>query len=101
MRPTVGLPEILRQNGYATAAFGKWHKMIGPSASDAGALLDDQARGADRPAGADPRRAPDREDEAINLVLQDKVDAMIADFPICVLSVQRFPDRGLYALLTH
>jgi len=22
---TVGLPEILRQNGYATAAFGKWH----------------------------------------------------------------------------
>jgi polar amino acid transport system substrate-binding protein len=39
-------------------------------------------------------------DEAINLVLADKVDAMIADFPICLLSVQRYPDRGLYALLT-
>jgi polar amino acid transport system substrate-binding protein len=39
-------------------------------------------------------------DEAISLVLEDKVDAMIADFPICILSVQRYPDRGLYALLT-
>jgi len=39
-------------------------------------------------------------DEAIRLVLEDKVDAMIADFPICILSVQRYPDRGLYALLT-
>ena len=39
-------------------------------------------------------------DEAIKLVLEDKVDAMIADFPICILSVQRYPDRGLYALLT-
>jgi polar amino acid transport system substrate-binding protein len=39
-------------------------------------------------------------DEAVNLVLQDKVDAMIADFPICILSVHRYPDRGLYALAT-
>lgn len=39
-------------------------------------------------------------DEAIALVLQDKVDAMIADFPVCVLTVQRYPDRGLYALAT-
>ena len=39
-------------------------------------------------------------DEAVKLVLEDKVDAMIADFPICVVSVQRYPDRGLYALLT-
>lgn len=39
-------------------------------------------------------------DEAIALVLQDKVDAMIADFPACVFTVQRYPDRGLYALVT-
>ena len=39
-------------------------------------------------------------DAAINLVLQDNVDAMIADFPVCVFSVFRYPDRGLYALVT-
>jgi polar amino acid transport system substrate-binding protein len=39
-------------------------------------------------------------DEAVKLVLDDKVEAMIADFPICIVSVQRYPDRGLYALLT-
>src|SRR5262245_32402592 len=39
-------------------------------------------------------------DEAISLVLQDKVDAMIADFPVCIFTVQRYPDRGLYALVT-
>jgi polar amino acid transport system substrate-binding protein len=38
-------------------------------------------------------------DEGIDLVLQDKVDAMIADFPVCVFSVFRYPDRGLYALV--
>jgi polar amino acid transport system substrate-binding protein len=43
-------------------------------------------------------------DEAINLVLQDKVVAMIADYPACVFAVLRHPDRQLYALptlLTH
>lgn len=39
-------------------------------------------------------------DEAINLVLQDKVEAMIADFPACIFAVYRYPDKGLYALLT-
>ena len=39
-------------------------------------------------------------DEAINLVLHDKVDAMIADYPVCIFSVYRYPDRGLYALVT-
>lgn len=39
-------------------------------------------------------------DEAIALVLQDKVDAMIADFPVCIFSVYRYPDRGLFALVT-
>jgi polar amino acid transport system substrate-binding protein len=36
-------------------------------------------------------------DEGISLVLQDKADAMIADFPVCVFSVFRYPDRGLFA----
>jgi len=39
-------------------------------------------------------------DEAIGLVLQDKVDAMIADYPVCIFSVRRYPDRGLFALVT-
>jgi polar amino acid transport system substrate-binding protein len=39
-------------------------------------------------------------DEGVNLVLQDQVDAMVADFPVCVFSVFRYPDRGLYALVT-
>ena len=39
-------------------------------------------------------------DEAIALLLQDKIDAMIADYPVCVFSVYRYPDRGLFALLT-
>jgi polar amino acid transport system substrate-binding protein len=39
-------------------------------------------------------------DEAINLVLQDKVDAMIADFPVCIFSVFRYPDHNLFALVT-
>jgi len=43
-------------------------------------------------------------DEGITLVLEDKVDAMIADLPACIFAVRRHPDRGLYALstpLTH
>ena len=39
-------------------------------------------------------------DEAINLVIQDKVEAMIADFPACIFAVYRYPDKNLYALLT-
>lgn len=39
-------------------------------------------------------------DEAINLVLQGKVDVMIADLPACTFTVNRYPDRGLYALAT-
>jgi len=33
---TAGLPEILRQNGYATAAFGKWHNTPDNEISPAG-----------------------------------------------------------------
>ncbi len=39
-------------------------------------------------------------DEAVNLVLQDKADAMVADYPICVISVFRFPDKGLLTVIT-
>ena len=39
-------------------------------------------------------------DEAINLVREGKVGAMVADFPICALSVMRFPDDG-FATLTQ
>ncbi len=37
-------------------------------------------------------------DTAVQLVLDDQVDAMVADMPICVLSVIRYPDRGLATL---
>ena len=39
-------------------------------------------------------------DEAVNLVIEEKVDAMIADYPICMLSVFRYPDKGLLSLFT-
>jgi arylsulfatase A-like enzyme len=35
---TAGLPETLRQNGYATAAFGKWHNTPDNEISPAGPL---------------------------------------------------------------
>jgi polar amino acid transport system substrate-binding protein len=42
------------------------------------------------------RMIPARDyDEAIRLVLEDKADAMIADFLTCVLAVLRHPNRGL------
>ena len=39
-------------------------------------------------------------DEAVNLVLNDKVHAMIADYPICVVSVLRHKDAGLVSVVT-
>ncbi|MGD8261510.1 MAG: transporter substrate-binding domain-containing protein [Desulfobacterales bacterium] len=39
-------------------------------------------------------------DEAVNMVLQDKVHAMIADYPICVVSVFRYPEAGLLSVIT-
>ncbi len=38
--------------------------------------------------------------DAINMVLQDKVDALIADYPICVTSVLFYPGQGLLAVVT-
>jgi polar amino acid transport system substrate-binding protein len=34
----------------------------------------------------------------VTLVLKDKVHAMVADFPICILSILRHPDAGLVTL---
>lgn len=36
----------------------------------------------------------------VKKVLDDEVDALVADYPICLLSVLRHPDRGLASLLT-
>ena len=39
-------------------------------------------------------------DTALAMVLDDRVDAMIADYPFCMLSVLRRPDSGLASLAT-
>ncbi len=39
-------------------------------------------------------------DEAINMVIDGKVDAMVADHPICILSVLRNPSKGLITLVS-
>jgi len=39
-------------------------------------------------------------DSAVQMVLDDQVDAMIADFPICQLSVLRHPEAELSTLMT-
>lgn len=38
--------------------------------------------------------------EAVNMVIADKADAMIADQPICVVSVSRYAEEDLFAILT-
>jgi polar amino acid transport system substrate-binding protein len=38
--------------------------------------------------------------EAVDMVLNDKVEAMIADYPICVVSVFRYPEAGLLSVIT-
>jgi polar amino acid transport system substrate-binding protein len=39
-------------------------------------------------------------DQAVKMVLEDKVHAMVADYPICVVSVFRHPDQGLLSVVT-
>ena len=39
-------------------------------------------------------------DDAVDMVLKGKVDAMIADYPICVLTILRNPDQGLISVIT-
>ena len=38
-------------------------------------------------------------DEAVNMVIQNKVDALVADYSICVVSVLRYPDQGLLSIV--
>ena len=40
-------------------------------------------------------------DEAVDMVLQDKAHAMIADYPICIVSVFRYPEAGLLSVVTQ
>lgn len=39
-------------------------------------------------------------DEAVDFLFQDKVDGLIADHPICIVSVLRYPEKNLFALVT-
>ncbi|MDJ0830548.1 MAG: transporter substrate-binding domain-containing protein [Desulfobacterales bacterium] len=39
-------------------------------------------------------------DEAVDLVLNGEVEAMVADYPICIVSLFRYPDQGLLSLIT-
>ncbi len=39
-------------------------------------------------------------DTGVRMVIDDEVDALVADFPICHLSVNRYPDAELFALET-
>ena len=40
----------------------------------------------------------DNYDEAVDLILKGKVDALVADYPICVVSVYRYPNQQLTTL---
>jgi polar amino acid transport system substrate-binding protein len=40
----------------------------------------------------------DHYEEAVQMVLRDQVDALIADYPICLVTVLRFPQEKLFAL---
>jgi len=40
-------------------------------------------------------------DEAVDMVLRDQADAMVADYPICVVSVFRYPEAGLLSVVTQ
>jgi polar amino acid transport system substrate-binding protein len=39
-------------------------------------------------------------DEAVKMVIDGEVHAMIADYPICVVSVFRYPEAGLLSVVT-
>jgi polar amino acid transport system substrate-binding protein len=38
--------------------------------------------------------------QAVELVIQDKVDALMADYPICVFYTLRYRDKGLVSIIT-
>lgn len=37
-------------------------------------------------------------DQAVTMVLENKVHALVADYPICMASILRYPDKGLVSL---
>jgi polar amino acid transport system substrate-binding protein len=39
-------------------------------------------------------------DEAVAMVIDDQADALVADYPICVISLLRYPDAGLASVIT-
>ena len=39
-------------------------------------------------------------EDAVDMVLSNKVDALVADYHVCVLSLLRHPDEGLVSLIT-
>lgn len=39
--------------------------------------------------------------EAVQMVIEGKVDAMLADYPICVVSVFQYPEAGLISLISR
>ena len=39
-------------------------------------------------------------DEAVAMVIEDKADALVADYAICAVSVMRYPDEGLISIFT-
>jgi polar amino acid transport system substrate-binding protein len=39
-------------------------------------------------------------DDAVNMVLQDKADALLADWAICKVATLRYPNKGLISLIT-
>ena len=39
-------------------------------------------------------------DQAVKLVLENKVDALVADYPICVVSLLKYPNAGLLSIFT-
>jgi len=39
-------------------------------------------------------------DEAVDMVIRDEVHALVADYPICVISVVRYPEEGLMSIIT-
>jgi polar amino acid transport system substrate-binding protein len=39
-------------------------------------------------------------EEAVQMVIEGEIDALIADYPICLVSVLQYPDQGLVSVIT-
>ena len=42
----------------------------------------------------------DTYDEAVKMVIEDKAHGLLADYPICVVSLYRYPNKGLLSVIT-